>query len=267
MTQVTIDVPQGLEDRFLARAQQLLCEIETEAEREEELRRVATDDQAMLDYLDRRCLGAKNKEFPPVVRASTYGGVVDGRQELRGTWSMGDQRPVLMRGSIEAMAGKYTRKSAMADLIADRFLRRIKFTALTNEPAREMDVWLCRRLEQNGWYVHQSPLGSRLPGLYGDDARIWRGGEWIRMPAEEYAEALRAANSRDAARVRRAAREQKAKKQYLEWIEAKSERDRKRREAADQRQQQRDNERRKRRAAEIAAYELLSEIGATECPI
>ena len=63
MTQVTVEVPQGLEDRFLAEVPSVLAEIESKAKREEMLRQIGADDQAMLDYLDHACMGAKNNRY------------------------------------------------------------------------------------------------------------------------------------------------------------------------------------------------------------
>lgn len=254
MTKVVIDVPQGLETAFLEKAEQLIVEMEAEAEAAQLRRLAETDDRAMIDYL--KLYYQNHSVTQAVVRAQTYK-TVRNSQEFCGTYELGDKRPVLMRGSIAAMQARYTTKGSMAEQIAKRFLRRIKFTALTVEPIEELERRLIPKL-RNNWYVHSTFRLSR-PGILGgsDRAYIWLGGEWTHIPAEKYEQVLRLADQRDAAEL---AQQRILEKKQRTLIREEREREQK---YQDQTEEQRQS-RRKRRAAEIAAYELMLEIGATK---
>lgn len=119
------EMHQFVHDLVKKSGEKALSEWLREAKRTQELDEVLVSDDALAKWTAKEWYG----QPPPLVRASTYKRV-DWRQELRGYgWGCDPRRPVVMRGAIGMLQIKYTAKSAMAEEVAMRYLRRIKFTS------------------------------------------------------------------------------------------------------------------------------------------
>lgn len=129
--------------------------------REAEYTAILEDDAAFEEWASKNCgehLGYGRYAVAPIVRASTYGNDVKQDQELgnyasiysgwyghNGTFFKDHRRPVVMRGARRYLVAKYSFTEShiangYAELVAARYLRRIKYTCSDRKTnSRNMD--------------------------------------------------------------------------------------------------------------------------------
>lgn len=149
-----------------------------EAMTDQEIAEILEDDTTMMRW----AASVTMMDYPPVVRASTYD--YPGRGDIY-TKHFGrhPDRPVVMRGARHVRSALWSTKSAYANVLTDRFLKRIKFTAVCPDEMDKMSEWLCSRLDQKGIYYSKPPC--RWSGIH-----VWMNGEVI-FPKESEMRRLR----------------------------------------------------------------------------
>lgn len=112
-------------------------------------------DDAMMRWASERA----NLPYPPVVRASTYGGdlYARGRVYHKHFSNHLDPRiPVVMRGAKHIYRTKYSTKSSFGSFLVERFLQKIKFTSSNAKKRHAMRGWLIQKLSDKNIYMHFS---------------------------------------------------------------------------------------------------------------
>lgn len=106
----------------------------------------------------------------------------------------------IMRGAKTIMKDKYRRKSGLAEELAQRYLRRIKFVGLTQQEVVDMERELNPRIQARGWYVHSyvidlysaCDLGKPYESCRGGiSVLIFRNGGYEDVSPQEYSELLK----------------------------------------------------------------------------
>lgn len=119
------------------------------------------------DGFEAYCARQSMMKSGPFVRASTYASVTYQQDIWRRDFGDDPRRPVVMKGAIELRKQRYARKSAWAEIIADRYLKIIRFCCFRREEADIMERILWRHMERRGHYVHRplDMLGSVFCGM------------------------------------------------------------------------------------------------------
>lgn len=243
-------------DRLLA----LMEDIKREQKEEEERERILNDDKYFEKYFNQDKIGKLSfcGKIAPIVRRETYGDSPIYRcQVVQGFSCAEEKSPVVMRGSKWCMQRKYSAKGAMAEIIAERFLKFIRFTCQDVKKFRDMELWLRKKLTQKDWYVHNSFLSGRIPH---SGNGLWWKGEWIHSFDDRYIEIMQHIDERKAKQLIKEYEFNEKRKKWLKSVEEKE----------NQRLQKlrEENEtykaslklRREKKAKQIAAYELLMEV-------
>ena len=165
-------------ERMIRETESLLRELARRAEASRVL-------ECETDFL-KFCARRSGMKFGPFVRAKTYQSVSLGQEFVLGLFDIEDvRRPVVMRGARRLMANKYTTKSAYAEEIAERYLRKIKFTAFHREQTNRMRHKICTHMRRRNIYVHANADIIRSAFFNDKKCSAWIAGEhvWL-QPAE-----------------------------------------------------------------------------------